>query len=127
MSDFTLTSTPIKIATSGPELKPLVVIETSDSRVLKVTDKHPILTARGEMVLAKELRFNDGLIDQDGSRVEISSLSTEMHDGEVVNFMIDEPIESRLEHVIFANRIAVGDLAWQSSLEDELRQVIIRQ
>lgn len=112
---------------SGPEPEPLIVIETTDARIIKLTTKHPVLTASGEMVLAKELKIEDGLIDQDGSKVEILSLSTEMYEGNVVNFMIDEPIESRLEHVIFAHRIAVGDLAWQSSLEDELNQIIIRQ
>ncbi len=127
ISNFVLKSTPIKMSTSGLEEKPLIVIRTSDDRILKVTEKHPLLTARGEMVLASELNIDDGLIDQDGFKVEIASLSSEMFEGEVVNFMIDEPIESRLEHVIFANRIAVGDLAWQSSLEDEQQQVIIRQ
>ncbi len=127
ISNFLLKSTPIKIATSGAEEKPLIVIRTTDNRILKVTEKHPILTAKGTMVIASELSIDDGLLDQSGAEVEIASLSSEIFEGEVVNFMIDEPIESHREHVIFAQGIAVGDLAWQSSLEDELRQVIIRQ
>lgn len=126
-SQFELTSSSVKFSTTGLEEKPLVAIEIDDGRILRLTEKHPVLTAKGTMIFAKDLNLNDLLVDQNGKPIKIANLTSEQFDGEVVNFMIDEEISSMSEHVIFANRIAVGDLAWQSSLEDEISQVFIRQ
>lgn len=127
LSQFEYGNSNIRITTEGLEKQPIVVIETENGRKLRVTEKHPILTQRGSMVQAKDLQIEDGVISQEGIPLKISSLRLESYCGNVINFMVDQPISSHLEHVVFANQIAVGDLGWQSSLEDELNQVMIRQ
>lgn len=124
LSDLQIMASPIRISTEGVEKKELVQIITEDYRKLLVTTKHPILTARGTMVMAKNLRPDDQLIDRNGNIVGVKSLSTVPFNGKVYNFMTD--FESKNGHVIFAEDLAVGDLFWQSSLEDQYNQEFIR-
>jgi len=126
---FEHASSPIKMSTHGVETVPLIIIQTKDGRELKVTTRHPVLTARGEMILASEFKKEDGLLDFYGKKVDIASITSSLlkNNKEVVNFMVDKELSHKLEHVIFAENLAVGDLGWQSSLEDEQNQVILRQ
>jgi len=125
LDNILITSSPIRISTEGMENKELVKIETTDHRKLYVTTKHPILTSKGTMVMATNLRPSDQLINRYGETVEIKSLSTIPYKGQVYNFMSE--INSKNGHVIFAEGLAVGDLYWQSSLEDQLNQEFIRR
>lgn len=118
---------PIRIVTKGKENKGLVKIVTTDKRVLFVTEKHPVLTAEGKMVLAKNLRPTDHLVDESGSHLGIRSLSSIPYHGEVYNFATEVTNDDKNRHVIFAEGLAVGDLYWQASLEDQINQVFIRQ
>jgi hypothetical protein len=125
LGSFEYGADPISFATSGLEVKPLVVIETRDGRVLKLTTQHAIMTAQGEMIQAKNLTPETLLLDKSGTVVELSAIKTEAFREEVVNFRL--AVKEPLEHVIFAEGLAVGDQAWQSTLEDLQNQILVRQ
>jgi len=125
LSDLQTTSSPIRISTEGVEDKELVQIITEDYRKLFVTPKHPILSSKGEMLMAQDLRPGDQLMDRNSTPIGIKSLSTIPYRGKVYNFMSES--ESYNGHVIFAEDLAVGDLYWQSSLEDQYNQEFIRK
>lgn len=116
---------PIRIATFGKEKKDLIKISTFDGRNLYLTEKHPVLTINGVMKLAKNLRPTDKLVDMNGDELGIKELSQVPYNGLVYNFATEA--KDKKEHVIFAEGVAVGDLYWQSSLEDEMNQIFIRQ
>ncbi len=125
VGSFSVGLAAIRFSTSGKEAKPLVVIETEDGRTLKVTTKHAIMTAHGEMIKAEKVTPDTLLLDQLGYPVAIKSLRSEVFKGNVVNFRVN--VEKPVEHVIFAEHLAVGDQAWQSTLEDLQNQVLIRE
>lgn len=127
LGKFNFEKTGLRIPTSGPEAHPLVVVHTVDGKVLKLTTKHPVLTSEGKMIQVKDLKESDQLMNMDGTAVRIAKIESEQFMGNVVNFMIDTDISKKNEHIIFAEGLAVGDLAWQSSLEDELNKITLRQ
>ncbi len=127
VKSFAFNKTGLRSPTRGPEEHPLVVIETVNGKVLKLTDKHPVLLSEGRMVQAKELSERDRLLTSEGEVVAIQKIREEAFSGEVVNFMIDSDLDHKNEHIIIAEGLAVGDLAWQSSLEDELNKIVLRQ
>lgn len=112
-------------ATAGDESQPLVRIETNDGRVLRITEKHPVVKSSGEMVTARELTAGDQLVDESGHTVSIAKLSREAFQGQVYNFETNG--KSLAAHIIVAEGVLVGDLAWQNSLEEELGGIAIRQ
>lgn len=124
-SNFSLSQAPITISTAGVEKRPLVIITTADNRILSITEKHPVLLHSGRMVQALSLKKTDLLVSKDGSPVAIKRIDRKKFKGEVVNFSTQS--ESKNGHVIFAEGLAVGDLFWQSGLEDEMNQVFIRR
>jgi hypothetical protein len=118
---------PIRMTTVGPEVKPLIVLRLENGTILKLTTKHAVLTSKGEMVTALSLTTDDNLVDTHGLPVRIVSIGQETFAGQVVNFQAD--VNDKVEHIIFAGAepVAVGDQAWQSSLEDEQNQILIRE
>lgn len=125
LSSMEYNFSPLVYSTLGAEAKPLVVIETQDGRVLKVTSQHAIMTAQGEMIQAKDVKPETLLLDHSGSVVAIQAIRSEVFKDFVVNFRLD--VKKPVEHVIFAQGLAVGDQAWQSTLEDLQNQIIVRQ
>ena len=115
----------IRNSTSGPEKKPLVVIHTDRGQTLRVTELHAILTRNGEMVQARELKAGDGLVLSSGQITNVIQIEHQMTDGNVVNIAVEA--ENPIEHVIVAEDILVGDLLWQSSLQDLQNQILVRQ
>lgn len=124
LHNLQITASPIRISTEGMEKKELVQIVTEDYRKLLVTPRHPILTSNGTMVMARDLRPDHLLVNRNGNNIGIKSLSTIPFKGKVYNFMSES--DSHNGHVIFAEDLAVGDLYWQSSLEDQYNQEFIR-
>lgn len=125
LSNMDKTQSKIRITTQGEENKGLIKILTKNGKSLYLTEKHPVLTSKGMMVLASQLRPTDQLVTENGDAIQIISLSSVPYKGLVYNFVTES--ESKNEHVIFANGFAVGDLFWQASLEDEMNQTFIRK
>lgn len=111
--------------TIGEEKVPLVRVETTDGRILRITEKHPVLKADGKMVTARELTRSDELVNRDGSHAKIRRLTRETSPDSVYNFQTSGT--TLASHVIVAEGLLVGDLAWQNTLEQELTGISLRK
>lgn len=117
-------SLPVKMSTRGKEHAPLVVLHLGNGRKLKITEKHPVLLGTGEMVKAVELKAGEQLVAADGSAVTLKEVTREEFKGEVVNF--STTADAKESHILVAEGILVGDLAWQNELAYELEAVRVR-
>jgi hypothetical protein len=127
LSDMKKSKEQIRITTQGVEKNGLVKIVLEDGRQLFVTKKHPLLTDRGAMIIAKDLKFTDKLVDINGTSLVIRSLSSVPYNGLVYNFATSPAMDTKEGHIVFAEGLAVGDLYWQASLEDEINRIFIRK
>ena len=121
----------VRISTVGHDEQSLIQITTIDGRVLRLTSFHPVLVFEGKMIAAKSIKQTDMLVDESGSPVQIKSVETVPFNGSVYNFSSEtgefrpgKVVKER--HVIFANKLAVGDLYWQGSLESEMNRTFLR-
>jgi hypothetical protein len=128
---FEVSYSPIKMTTHGLEPFGLVVIQSSDGRILKLTRTHGVFVFPGIMKKAIEISLDDQLFTQEGSLLSIASLSSESIEDEVVNFETDPKFfkgplhqEKPLEHIIFASGLAVGDLSWQNRYVRDLGRLL---
>jgi len=115
----------IAVATEGDESKALVRIELDNGSVLRLTEKHPVLKASGQMITAREVTLGDKLVDRNGDELFIRKVGREPYDGKVYNFETDG--KTLASHVVVAEGVLVGDLAWQNALEQELGGIAIRK
>lgn len=122
-----LTTRPVARTTKGDAGKPLIAIELVDGRKLRVTEEHGVLLSDGRMVAAGDLEASDSLVDASGAAVGIARLTTEAYEGKVYNLVTDAPVSQELSHLVVAEGLIVGDLAWQNSLARELDSIVIRQ
>jgi hypothetical protein len=76
------------------------------------------------MKQAQNITKQDRLIDSNGEEVLIKEIIRMKYRDTVINFSTEA--ENNLEHIIFANDLAVGDLYWQASLEDHYNRIMIR-
>ena len=111
--------------TSGPEVNPLVYIHTEAGNKLGITGDHAVLLASGEMVPANSLKVGDRLVNTEGSFIKIETIEHKVLNKDVLNILVND--KNHKGHIIFAEGLLVGDLAWQNSLEGELNAVLIRQ
>ncbi|WP_299004063.1 Hint domain-containing protein [uncultured Shewanella sp.] len=126
LSSLLVEDFPIKAIAKGKEQLPLYVFELADGTQLKVTQHHGMLLSTGEMVAAKDVTETDSFISaMTQEPVEIVNIGREETFNEVYNFEtngIDD-----VNHIIVAEGVYVGDLAWQNQLASELGQINLRQ
>lgn len=111
--------------TKGPEHEPLIFVETEGANRLGVTTEHAVLLASGEMVAAKELKVGQKLVNHEGQPVLVTNIQRKKISQDVINLLVDQSNEET--HLVLAEGLVVGDLAWQNSLKSELGQVLMRQ
>lgn len=124
LSDIRLTARDIKQATVGKENVPIVVLTLSNGRTLRLTEKHPVMKHTGEMFTAREVTRGTRVLDRDGHPVTITNVKRQREEGNVYNFETNG--STLASHIIVAEGVLVGDLAWQNALEEELGGVAIR-
>ncbi len=125
LSSPQLSSRSIERMSVGPEEPPLYVFELSNGRKLRVTSHHAMVLSDGRIVTAEKVASSDSFIGVDGSEVTIESISREATTADVYNFSVD--VDTPQEHVIAAEGVLVGDLAWQSTLASEMESIRLRR
>ena len=123
--DWKLAPREIRKSTHGPEHKPLVYLHTTDGNILGITEEHAALLWSGEMVAAKNLTIGNKLVSSKGTPSEIKHIERRFINEEVLNVLTNG--KTSASHVILAEGLAVGDLAWQNSLQSELNSILIRE
>jgi hypothetical protein len=108
--------------TAGPETKPLVTIATDDGSRLSLTDNHPVFVQKpgGTALLrADELTVGDELLDGNGNPTKVVSLEASVlaESEPVVNFGSES--KAPLDHIVLAEGLQVGDLAFQRLINAE--------
>ncbi len=76
------------------------------------------------MVAAKNLKEGQILVSSDGKPVTLERIEHRMIAEDVLNVLTAG--DSGLSHMVFAEGLVVGYLAWQNSLQSELNAVAIR-
>jgi len=111
--------------THGPESKALFYISVASGSRLGLTEEHAVLLSDGTMVDASELSVGQHLVNLRGQKDEIVDIERVKTAGDVFNVLSSG--KSDLSHLILAEGLIVGDLAWQNSLRKEKASIEIRQ
>lgn len=125
LSTPTFASKTIKALTHGEERPALYVFNLDNGRKLKVTQNHGMLLSDGRVVEAKTLGVGAEFVAMDGSIVRVTNLDFEFTDKEVYNFEVNT--QRSAGHIIAAEGVLVGDLAWQNQLGHELGSIAVRR
>ncbi|WP_245919022.1 Hint domain-containing protein [Melittangium boletus] len=115
----------IKVSTKGEEKPALFVFELSNGHSLKVTQNHGMLLSDGRVVEARSLSAGAEFVALDGSLVRVNNLRFEYTTEDVHNFEVDA--QDLAGHIIAAEGVLVGDLAWQNQLSRELGSIAVRR
>ncbi|WP_257452568.1 hypothetical protein [Archangium lipolyticum] len=115
----------IENMTKGPEEQSLYVFVLDQGQTLKVTQNHGMLLADGRMVKASDVTKKDSFVGVDGSHLKVKDILRETTSKDVYNFRVDSSEVS--EHIIAAEGVLVGDLAWQGELSHELGSINLRK
>src|SRR5690606_25913995 len=121
----TFDSQSIQRMTYGDEESDLYVFSLSNGHALRVTQNHGMVLGDGRVVEARKVIEGDVFVGLDGSDVYVESITREPTDADVYNYFLD--VATPQEHVIAAEGVLVGDLAWQSTLASELESIKLRQ
>ncbi len=107
----------VRKVVAGPEKIPLIELRYGTS-LLRVTQTHPILTARG-FVPAKNLRASDKVLgaDENFHALEILRRLPVLKSQQVWNFELETETNADSDHAILAGGIVSGDLTIQKQLE----------
>ena len=109
----------------GDEQADLYVFSLSNGHDLRVTQHHGMVLADGRVIEARKVAEGDLFIALDGSEVVVQSIGREPTSADVYNFFLS--VETPQEHIIAAEGVLVGDLAWQSTLTSELDSISLRR
>ncbi|OJH36461.1 hypothetical protein [Cystobacter ferrugineus] len=115
----------IKSATRGEEKPALYAFELDNDRTLKVTQNHGMLLSDGRVVEARTLGVGAEFVALDGSTVRVRDLRFEHTAEDVYNFEVSA--QDPAGHIIAAEGVLVGDLAWQNQLSRELGSIAVRR
>jgi hypothetical protein len=115
----------IKVATRGEETPALYAFGLDNGRTLKVTQNHGMLLSDGRVVEARTLGVGAEFVALDGSTVRVRELRFEHTAEDVFNFEVNA--QESAGHIIAAEGVLVGDLAWQNQLSRELGAITVRR
>ena len=108
----------------GGETKPLVKLRDEKGHEVRVTDTHPMVSAKRGLVQAGELKVGEVVLTQAGP-TKLVGVERVPYQGMVYNFALGTPEELAKAgpeaRTMFANGFLVGDSQSQAALEKERR------
>ncbi|WP_245814714.1 Hint domain-containing protein [Cystobacter ferrugineus] len=125
LSQPTFDTKPILAFTKGEEHPALYVFELDNGHTLKVTQNHGMLLSDGRVVEARTLEAGAEFVALDGATVRVKNLRFEHTKEDVYNFEVESQISAG--HIIAAEGVLVGDMAWQNQLGRELGSIAVRR
>jgi len=125
LSRPTFNTQSILASTKGEEIPALFVFELDNGHSLKVTQNHGMLLSDGRVVEARTLDTGAEFVALDGSTVRVNNLRFETTTQDVYNFEVDSL--GLAGHIIAAEGVLVGDMAWQNQLGRELGSIAVRR
>jgi hypothetical protein len=117
---------PLASVLSGDESQALYVFELANGHTLRLTRHHAVVLADGRIVAAHDVGPDDALMDYaTGAPVRILAIGRQPAQGRVFNFEVAASESSG--HIVVAEGVLVGDLAWQNQLQGDLGGVLVRR
>lgn len=121
---------PINGITYGAEQELAITITTVAGRTMTLSRAHPVVIAdeQGQIVAIKQaetLQKGELLLATDGQSDRIVQLQEHPYTGKMVNFNVQST--EAVNHLLFANELLVGDLAWQERLTSVQSRILYRQ
>lgn len=121
---------PINGITYGAEQELAINITTVGGRTMTLSRAHPVVIAdeQGQIVAVKQaeaLQVGELLLAADGRSDRLVQVSEQPYRGKMVNFNIQSV--KPVNHLLFANDLLVGDLAWQERLSSVQSRILYRQ
>jgi hypothetical protein len=116
---------PIKAFTRGEETPLLHVFSLDNGRLLKVTQNHGMLLSDGHVVPAKRIGIGARFVGVDGRIVNVTDITYEQTKRLVYNFEV--VTATKAGHIVAAEGVLVGDLAWQNQLAHEVSAIEVRR
>nr|QKW93779.1 HintN domain-containing protein [Vitiosangium cumulatum] len=108
----------------GGESKPLVKLRDDHGDEVRVTETHPMVTAKRGVVQAGELKPGEAVLTRFGAR-KLVAVERVPYDGRVYNFSLGTPEElanlGPEARTLYANGFLVGDSQMQTELEKQKR------
>lgn len=115
--EFFFDEQPIRTFIAGDTSEPIFLLETRDGRRVEVTAEHPMITDRGDVVKARTLQVGDMLLGDDGSVLELSSVTTFPFVGKVWN--VQPKSHVKIENVLKAQGFLTGSVRFQNEWSEE--------
>ncbi len=125
LSNVTYAEKKASFSTSGQEISPLYVFDTTAGK-LSVTQNHAVLLADGRLVAAKDVKPSDALVSTNGSTAAIVSIERKVTTLPVYNFQVAN-VKSNKEHLVAAEGLIVGDLYLQNSISQLKNSILARK
>ncbi|PTL83273.1 hypothetical protein DAT35_14890 [Vitiosangium sp. GDMCC 1.1324] len=108
----------------GGESKPLVKLRDDHGNEVRVTETHPMVTAKRGVVQAGDLKLGEAVLTRTGAR-KLVAVERVPYDGRVYNFSLGTPEElanlGPEARTLYANGFLVGDSQMQTELEKRKR------
>lgn len=103
----------------------LYTITTEGGGKLRLTNEHPVVNGEGRMVRAADLKVDDELLRQDGSRERVVSVEKTTHYGKVFNL---RPItRDQVSNVLVAQGFLVGSARYQNEDVGFMNRIILQR
>ncbi|MDQ3231947.1 MAG: Hint domain-containing protein [Pseudobdellovibrionaceae bacterium] len=127
--NWSLNTNVINDIIAGPEKVPSHRISTAGGRSIDVSGSHPmvIVNERGSiqlMKVAEKLVPGDRLVTSSKESDPIVGIEKQMSQENFVNFNVSS--NNTVNHIFFANDLAVGDNAWQQYMANDERRILQR-
>ncbi|RKG72479.1 Hint domain-containing protein [Corallococcus terminator] len=103
----------------------LYTITTEHGGKLRLTNEHPVVNSEGRMVRAADLKVDDELLRQDGTRERVVSVEKTTHFGKVYNL---RPItRDQVTNVLVAQGFLVGSARYQNEDVGFMNRIILQR
>ncbi|MCY1043793.1 Hint domain-containing protein [Corallococcus sp. bb12-1] len=103
----------------------LYTITTEHGGKLRLTNEHPVVNSEGRMVRAADLKLDDELLRQDGTRERVVSVEKTTHFGKVYNL---RPItRDQVTNVVVAQGFLVGSARYQNEDVGFMNRIILQR
>lgn len=100
---------------SGPETEQVITFETADGQKITVTNKHPMMTARG-VLMARDISISDKLqVAKTGKFTALANIRKHDYKEKVYNFEL-RGRTNEADHLVVANGLTTGELVLQNQL-----------
>jgi hypothetical protein len=114
----------VKSYIKGKTNEKVLTLTTADNHRLTVTREHPMVSGRGEIVKASQLKVGDTLLSANGETATLTEISEKDFSGDVWNIRPHSQLKQ--ENIIIAAGLLSGSHRFQTQWSDEVTRLYFR-